>query len=76
MKQKRPFRWKQFGRDVRAMRGNMQMGLREAGRCLKIHHATWCRAEAGKPIAVADFVFFCDWMDHEPTQYLFKRAQA
>ena len=74
MKPKRKFKWKQFGADVRHMRDNMQMGLREAARCLKIHHATWCRAEQGKAIEVADFVFICDWMDVEPTQYLTKRA--
>lgn len=76
MKKKRPFRWKDFARDVRAMRENMQLGLRESARCLKIHHATWCRAEQGKPIAVADFIFFCDWMGIDPTYYLLKRATS
>ncbi len=74
MKQKRRFKWKQFGKDVRQMRDNMQMGLREAAKCLKIHYSTWCRAEHGKAIDVADFVFLCDWMDENPIQYLTKRA--
>lgn len=74
MKKKRRFKWKQFAGDVRKMRDNMQMGLREAARCLGIHHATWCRAEQGKAIEVEDFVFICDWMAKEPTEYLTKRA--
>lgn len=74
MKQKRPFRWRQFGRDLRANRTAFGWGLREAARETKTHHATFCRAEMGKPIEVADFVFLCRWIGAQPADYLRSRS--
>lgn len=75
MKQRRDFRWDDFASDVRRQREGRELGLREASRSLGVHHATLCRAEHGKPIEVADFVFLCDWLGVEPARYLTMRAQ-
>lgn len=68
------FRWKQFGKDLRGNRKNSFLGLREASRKLKVGHATWCRAEQGKPIEAATVIFLCEWMGNDPTFYLYRRA--
>lgn len=72
MKKRRQFNWKRFGADIKSTRG--ECGLRSAARALGIHHATWCRAEQGKPIEAPDFVFLCDWMSKAPAHYLKKQA--
>ena len=64
------FMWKQFGKDVRAARESTEYGLRQMARDLNIHHATWCRAEQGKPVTVEHFLFLCEWMEINPLQYL------
>lgn len=74
MKQRRPFKWKVFAREFREARESQELGLREAARTLGVHHATLCRAEQGKPIEVADFVFLCDWLGRDPKTYLIRPA--
>lgn len=68
------FKWKQFGRDLRNERESRDIGLRECARARKIHHATWCRAEAGKPLTVPIFLFLCEWMGSHPQAYAYRRA--
>ncbi len=63
------FNWKKFGRDLRETREAMGLGLRQCSRDLSIHHATWCRAEMGKPVTVPHYVFLCEWMDSDPLSY-------
>ncbi len=67
------FRWKEFGKDLKGNRVNSFLGLRMAAHSLKISKATWCRAEQGKPIAAPTFIYLCDWMGNDPTQYLYRR---
>lgn len=67
------FKWKQFGHDLREMRQAADLGLHELARELKIHHATWCRAENGKPLTVPIFLFICDWMGVNPQSYAIRR---
>lgn len=64
------FRWKAFGKDLASVRRSGFMTLRGASRRLKVGHATWCRAEQGKPIEAATFVFLCEWMGNNPSIYL------
>lgn len=68
------FKWKAFGRDLRECRHAADLGLRELARELKIHHATWCRAENGKPLTVPIFLFLCDWLGVDPQIYAVRRA--
>lgn len=70
------FKWKQFGTDLRDVREAMDCGLRELARELKIHHATFCRAENGKPVTVPIFLFLCDWMGRDPQIYAVRRAST
>ena len=70
MKRRRPFGWKQFGADLKAHRTAFEWGLREAARVTKTHHATFCRAEHGKPIEVPDFLYLCWWCGLNPQDYL------
>lgn len=63
------FKWNLFGKRLRAMREGADLGLREAARDLKINHATWCRAEQGRPINVPDFVMLCDWINEIPAHF-------
>lgn len=63
------FKWKLFGRHLREMRKSADIGLREIARQEGIGHATWCRAEQGKPITAPNFLKLCDWMDSNPFQY-------
>lgn len=70
MKRPRKFDWRQFGRDLRAHRTAYGWGLREAARETETHHATFCRAEHGKRIEVADFVHLCWWIGTHPFDYL------
>lgn len=70
MKQKRPFRWGRFGKHLKAHRVRLGLGLREAARLTKTHHATFCRAEQGKAIEVSDFVFLCRWINRNPDAFL------
>jgi DNA-binding XRE family transcriptional regulator len=74
MKQRRDFKWSAFARDFRQARECQELGLREAARSLGVHHATLCRAEQGKPVEVADFVFLCDWLGVDPKAYPKTRA--
>jgi hypothetical protein len=67
------FRWKEFGSDLRNVRENSFLGLRAAARKLKIHHATWCRAEQGKPIEAPTLIFLCEWMGNDPIIYSRRR---
>ena len=62
-------KWKKFGGHIRQARLERGLGLRETARSLNIHHATWCRAESGKPVSVPYFLFLCDWMKSNPFQY-------
>lgn len=71
---KRNFRWKEFGADLRWCRQSADLGLREIARELRVHHATWCRAENGKPLTVPVFLFLCDWMGMNPQHYALRRA--
>jgi hypothetical protein len=70
MKRKRPFLWKRFASDLTAERQIDGLGLREAARLSGVHHATYCRAEHGKPIETADFVFLCWWTGLNAISYL------
>lgn len=70
MKRPRPFKWKQFGADLKAHRTAFGWGLREAARKTKTHHATFYRAENGKPIEVPDFLYLCSWTGLNPNHYL------
>lgn len=63
------FNWPLFGSDLRKTREVAKVGLREIAREHGIHHATWCRAEQGKPITVPHFLQICEWMGADPFQY-------
>lgn len=70
------FNWKSFAHHLREMREAADLGLREAARSAGTHHATWCRAEQGKPLTVPIFLRLCDWMNSNPFQYLPQKAAA
>lgn len=74
MAQHPKFGWKKFGRDVRESRKALGFGLREMARRLKVHHATWCRVEQGKPSTVPIFLYLCDWMGIDPQHYASRRV--
>jgi transcriptional regulator with XRE-family HTH domain len=63
------FRWRQFGSDLRRKRRKLGYGQRETARTLKIHAATWCRAEHGKPLTVPIYLKICAWMEVDPFFY-------
>lgn len=70
MKKRRAFRWKHFGQSLRTHRTAFGWGLREAARETGVHHATFCRAEHGKPIEAPDFIYLCWWIGVKPEDYL------
>lgn len=61
--------WKKLGRHLKKMREDGETGLREAAREAGIGHATWCRAEQGKPLSAAHFMGLCAWMGEPPYTY-------
>lgn len=63
------FNWKTFGRHLRDMREDSDLGLRETARDANIHHATWCRAEQGKPLTVPIFLRLCARLVGAPTKH-------
>lgn len=63
------FKWKKFGADVKRFRCDLKVGLREVALQQRIHHATWCRAEQGKPVTVPIFLRLCEWMVRNPYEY-------
>ncbi len=62
--------WKTFGRDLRACRVEHDMGLRYMAASFGIDSATLSRAENGKPINPAIFVWLADWAGHDARDYL------
>lgn len=62
--------WKSFGKAVRTVRLELKVGLRELARGLGMPPATLSRAENGKPIDPATFVFLADWCGHDPRDFL------
>ncbi len=63
------FKWRKFGSALRSYREDNGFGLRQVARGMKVHHATWCRAESGKPVTVPVFILLCEWMNANPFQY-------
>lgn len=76
MKTRRRFKWAKLGRDIQSMMKANDLGLREAARSLRIHHATFCRAANGQPILVPDFVFLCAWIGRSPAAYLYEKPKG
>lgn len=62
--------WKAFGKEVRECRIRHGAGLRELGRTLGIDKATLSRAENGKPINPALFIWLAGWSGHTAEEYL------
>jgi transcriptional regulator with XRE-family HTH domain len=62
--------WKAFGKDVRKVRLNLNVGLRELARLLGMAPATLSRAERGKPVDPATFLFLADWARGDPRRFL------
>lgn len=61
--------WKKFGRHLRTLRGDAEIGLREVSRETGINKAAWCRAEQGKPVSVPNYLALCAWMETHPFRY-------
>jgi hypothetical protein len=66
------FNWRKFGYDLHDIRIEVG-GLRKVAKSVGIHHATWCRAEQGKPVTVPVFLTICDWMVCDPFKYMPRR---
>jgi transcriptional regulator with XRE-family HTH domain len=62
--------WKAFGKDVRSLRLNLNVGLRELARGFGMPPATLSRAERGKPVDPATFMFLTDWCGRDAREYL------
>ena len=62
--------WKAFGKDLRACREAYDLGLREYATQFGIDKATLSRAENGRPINAALFVWLAGWMGKDPQEYL------
>lgn len=58
-----------FGRDLRAVREE-HGSLREMARTLGVSRSQLSRAENGKPIQPAHFLWLCDWAGLEVLGYL------
>ena len=62
--------WKAFGKDVRSVRMNLKVGLREFAWMIGMPPATLSRAECGKPVDAVTFVLLADWAGHDVRDYL------
>lgn len=62
--------WKAFGHDLRACRVEHNMSLRYMATSFGIGKSTLSRAENGKPIDPAWFVWLADWCGYDVRRYL------
>lgn len=62
--------WKAFGKDVRTVRTNLKVGLREFAGLVGMSPATLSRAERGKPVDAATLLWLADWAGQDVRQYL------
>jgi transcriptional regulator with XRE-family HTH domain len=68
---KRPrLHWRKFGRELKATRSLDGLGLREAARKSKINHSTFARAERGRPVEAAHFIYICRYWGLNPWEYV------
>jgi len=63
------FNWAKFGKQLRSIREDAEIGLREVSRETGVDKTAWSRAEHGKPISVPNLLALCVWMGVQPFQY-------
>jgi transcriptional regulator with XRE-family HTH domain len=68
--------WKKFGRDLKALRADAELGLREVCRETSIDKAAWCRAEAGKAVSVPNYLALCAWMEIHPFKHFWQYSSG
>ena len=68
--------WKMFGRELKALRKEAEIGLREACRDTGINHSAWCRAEGGKPVSVPNYLALCAWMEVHPFRHFWQYSSG
>ena len=73
MKRGRPFKWRQFGRDLRRQRKTYGCSLREAGTDTGVNYSTMGRAERGMAMDAPGFIRLCDWAELDPFDYQRKK---
>jgi hypothetical protein len=61
--------WKKFGSELKNLRDEAEIGLREVCRETRIDKAAWCIAEAGKPVSVPNYLALCAWMEIHPFKH-------
>lgn len=67
------FNWAKFGKELKSLRVDAEIGLREVCRDTGVDKAAWSRAENGKPISVPNLLALCVWMGSQPFQYFSRR---
>lgn len=63
------FDWKRFGKQLRSLREDGEVGLREVCRETGIDKAAWSRAENGKAVSVPNYLALCAWMEVHPFRH-------
>jgi transcriptional regulator with XRE-family HTH domain len=61
--------WKKFGKQLRTLRTDAEIGLREICTETGIDKAAWSRAENGKPVSVPNYLALCAWMEVHPFRH-------
>lgn len=67
----RRLKWRDFSKQLRKRRRSLDFGLRELARAIEVTRSTLCRAEQGKVIEAADFIYLCNLMGADPRQFLY-----
>jgi len=67
------FNWDKFGKRIRSIREEAEIGLREVSSETGIDRGAWSRAEHGKPVSVPNMLALCVWMGEQPFQYFSRK---